>query len=52
MEEVLQRLSDIQEQLEDIKCFIELEEQEEKKSICEIWKDNFLNFLKKNIKQL
>jgi len=50
MEEVIERLSDIQGELEDIKCFLELEEP--KKSICEIWKDNFLNFLKKNIKQL
>jgi hypothetical protein len=50
MDEVLQSLSDIQEQLEDIKCFLELEEP--KKSICEIWKDNFLNFIKKNVKLL
>jgi len=48
MEEIIQRISDIQEELEDIAITLEVEEP--KKSLCETWKDNFLTFWKKNIK--
>jgi len=50
MEELIQRISDIQEELEDISMTLEVERA--KKSICEIWKDNFLSFINKNIKQM
>ncbi len=50
MEEIIERISSIQDELEDISMTLEV--QEPKKSICEIWKDNFLCFINKNIKQL
>ncbi len=50
MEEIIERIASIQDELEDISMTLEV--QEPKKSICEIWKDNFLCFINKNIKQL
>lgn len=52
MDEIIQRISDIQEELGDIAIELMIDVQEPKKSICEIWKDNFLNFVKKNVKLL
>jgi len=49
--DIIQRLSDIQEELEDIAIAMEEIEKPEK-SICEILKDNFLSFINKNIKQM
>ena len=48
MEEIIERIASIQAELEEITW--ELQVQEPKKSICEIWKDNFLCFINKNIK--
>ncbi len=50
MEEIIDQITALQEELEDIKYSLEV--QEPKKSVCEIWKDNFLCFINKNIKQL
>ena len=50
MEEIIERIASIQEELEDISMTLEV--QEPKKSICEVWKDNFLSFINKNIKQM
>ena len=52
MEEIIERIESIQDELGDIAFELMDDVQEPKKSICEIWKDNFLNFIKKNVKLL